>query len=261
MRKTKLFFVPLVLAALFVWTGVPTTGQAVERSERPDRPDRSAPAAAQEEITLHTTNHSSKKFGGALCNVFSSHPFFMWLTPFSWCGTPEPEPEPEPEPDVDHLLITEVYYDVDDAHGTETANEWVEIYNSTGADIDLTGWTIEDANGSADSLGTSTIPTGGFAIIAEDDTTATFWAWPAETVVILVGATIGNALGNAGDALYLKNSLEEIVDSVSWDSSTAAFDPSVPGVPEGSSIARDPLTTDTNTAADWIELETPNPGE
>jgi len=53
------------------------------------------------------------------------------------------------------------------------------------------------------------------------------------------------------------------VDAVSWGTNTTAFSPSVPTVDvnTGHSIARTDDTIDTDSAADWEELETPTPGE
>lgn len=173
---------------------------------------------------------------------------------------PDPDPDPDPQPSLDHLIISEVYYDVDEVHGTESANEWVEIYNGTGSSVDLGSWKL------VDNLAEDLIPEGmiledqSFAIITRDDTTAPFWSIPAETLMIEIGSQIGNGLGNSGDVLYLKDATDTTVDSLSWGSNVDVFDPSVPDVIEDHSIARTDLTTDTDTASDWVDLETPTPG-
>lgn len=173
-----------------------------------------------------------------------------------WCFDDEPEPEEEL---TDHLLITEVYYDTDLSHGNDANNEWVEIHNNTGSDVNLSGWKIADAS-LEDVLPDIDLPHSSFAIITRNDSTSPFWSWPAETVVIILGSQIGNGLGNGGDVVYLKDSSGNIVDSVSWGANTDAFDPSVIDVADGHSISRKDLLTDTDTADNWQDLEIPNPG-
>lgn len=172
-----------------------------------------------------------------------------------------PEPDPEPEPDNGLLLISEVFYDVDAAHGAETNNEWVEIYNGTAGALDLSGWSVSDAFGS-DTLPAGTIvPSSGFLIITATSSTEGFWPDMAEDAVIVVlGSAIGNGLGNGGDTVALKDAGGAEVDAVSWGTNTDAFTPSTSVVAEGNSIARTELDVDTDTAADWEEKD-PTPGE
>jgi uncharacterized surface protein with fasciclin (FAS1) repeats len=171
-----------------------------------------------------------------------------------------------PEEVAGDLLITEVLYDVGVGQGTETAgasgannNEWVEIYNDTGAEIDLSGYTISDA-GASDALpGGTILGAGQYLIITATSTTANFWTFPEGTLVVVLGSAIGNGLSNAGDRVELRNSVAELVDAVSWGTDVSAFDPAAPDVPEGSSLTRTSLV-DTDTAADWAANATPNPG-
>ena len=52
-----------------------------------------------------------------------------------------------------------------------------------------------------------------------------------------------------------------ILDGVSWGSSTAVFDPSIPKVDPEHSIERYPASTDTDSAADWRDHSNPDPGQ
>lgn len=159
------------------------------------------------------------------------------------------------EPSLDHLIISEVYYDVDDLHGDET-NEWLEIYNGTGADIDISGWVIED-NTSQDLIpGGTVVPNGGFIILTGSDTTSGFWG---NVPMVNMGGSIGNGLAG-NDVILLKNLEATVMDAVSYGTNTEAFDPPVPSVIEGHSIYRSDLKIDTNTAADWSDSDTPKPG-
>jgi len=160
------------------------------------------------------------------------------------------------------LLITEVLYDLASttSQGNEPENEWVEIHNGTNAGINLAGYFIHDAS-SADALPSVLLPAGKFAVISGSSTTQTFWSIPNDAVVIVLSnATIGNGLANGGDMVWLENTASTTVDAVSWGSNTTAFNPSVPASPDGNSIMRTSLTTDTDTAADWADSATPTPG-
>lgn len=174
---------------------------------------------------------------------------------------PEPEPEPEPEPSVGHVLISEVYYDVDSAHGSEPAHEWVELYNPTGAAVVLDGWSVVDTSGSVDMLPAgTTIPAQGFIVLAASSTLRDFWSIPQQVAVINLGGSLGNALGNTNDAFMLKNQASTTVDALSWGTDTTAFDPAAPDAAEGHSLARLSLDVDTDAAADWVDREVPTPG-
>lgn len=165
-----------------------------------------------------------------------------------------------PVPPVGALLITEVAYDLGADKGSEPGNEWVELYNGTNSDINLSGYVIRDATG-FDTLPDIVLPAGKFAFITGSSTTAGLWSLPVDTVVIVLpNSTIGGGLGNSGDRVVLENASAVQFDAMSWGSDTTVFSPSVPDVADGHSIARASKTTDTNVAADWVDLETPTPG-
>ncbi len=173
----------------------------------------------------------------------------------------------EPAP-TGAVVLSEVMYDLTTSttspQGSETANEWIEIYNGTNSSIDLSNYSITDAS-STDPLPAATVPAGKYAVIVASSTTASFWTIPGDAVVVqLANTTIGNGLGNAGDMVTLFDEVaSSTIDAVSWGNNTTAFSPSVPVVEvnAGHSIARTSVTTDTNTAADWVERTVPNPGQ
>lgn len=170
-----------------------------------------------------------------------------------------PEEEPEPE---GKLLITEVLYDLGTGQGSESGNEWVELYNGTDAAIDLSGYTIRDSAGGDIIPDGSVLASGQFAIVTATSTTADFWVFPTSTLFIVLGSNIGsNGLGNTSDLVELRDIASTTVDLVAYGTSTPAFDPPVAGVTAGHSIARMSLSTDTDTAADWVDDDTPNPGQ
>ena len=170
-------------------------------------------------------------------------------------------PDAVPPTGIDHVVINEVYYDVDAVHGVETTgsnnNEWIELYNGTGAPVDIGGWKISDAN-ATDTLPSIILPDGGSVIITGTSTTASFWDFHGAPVIVLNSA-IGNSLSNTGDVVYLSN-ISGVVDAVSYGENTDAFSPSVIDVVEGHSIQRIDPDVDTDTATDWEGSEVPTPG-
>ncbi len=167
---------------------------------------------------------------------------------------------------AEYVVINEVYYDVGNRkfcavdEESEPRNEWIELYNPTDEQIDVSGWTIEDNNSSDIIPNSPAIPSHGFAVISKNSSTWLFWSIPPETVKIELGSVIGNGLSNDGDRVILKDASGAEIDAVSYGDDTYAFVPSVPSVPESHSIARSPKGFDTNKASDWVELEIPNPG-
>jgi hypothetical protein len=168
------------------------------------------------------------------------------------------------EPAVNHVLMSEVYYDVDAAHGSETSgqNEWVELYNPTGNDIDVSGWTIGDAtNEAADTLPAGTaIQAGGYLVVTNATNTASFWTIPVDVPVVSLLSSLGsNGLANTGDAVFLKNG-GTTVDAMSYGTTVLVFDPATLDVLEGHSLRRKNYDADTDTASDWEDREVPTPG-
>lgn len=162
-------------------------------------------------------------------------------------------------PQLDHLIISEVYYDPDVAHGADPANEWVEIHNPTSSELNLAGLFIADAN-SSDALPSISIPALGFAVVTASSTTASLWTFPAGVAIINIGGSIGNGLTNTGDAVYLRDSSDAVIDAMSYGSNIDVFSPAAPDVNDGHSLSRISITEDTDTAADWEDSESPTPG-
>ncbi len=164
---------------------------------------------------------------------------------------------PAPTPSVDHLLISEVHYDPDVAHGAD-ANEWIEFYNPTDSIIDLSNWWIADAGGNDKFPDGTTIAAGGFLVLTSASTTSGLWD---NTPMISIEGLLGNGLGNTGDVLSLLNAngATTTVDALSWGSNVSIF--TLPDVDDGHSLVRLNLNADTDTAADWSDDATPAPGQ
>jgi len=87
--------------------------------------------------------------------------------------TPAPAPAPLTKPAITYpsgVFINEILPNPQGADGTE---EWIELYNSNGSDVDLSGWQLQDTVG---TITTYTIPAGtkisagGFLVLKRPET-------------------------------------------------------------------------------------------
>jgi len=184
-------------------------------------------------------------------NVFSASTEFPTSTP-----TPTP-------PTANHLVINEVMFNPDNPTCSqgEPNSEWIEIYNPTVSDVSLSGWSIHD-NTASDALPAVILPAGFFAIVTNCDQSEfqTNWPFPAGTVYIDIGSSIGSGLANGGDEVRLVDNSLQTVDHMSYGTNTDAFNPSVLIPVANHSLERDPDGVDTDTAADFVDRTTPQPG-
>ncbi len=188
-------------------------------------------------------------------------------------GTPSPTMTPTPFGAV--LVISEVYFNP----VTEPDEEWVEIYNPGAASILLDGFKIGDEETQGGGEGMYLFPMGvsipaGEALVIANDATAFFALYGFNPDFELIDndpsvpnmtkytawATGSVSLSNSGDDVLLLDPADNLIDAVSWGSSTWAFTPSVPAPVEGHSIERNPANVDTDNAADWIDQAVPDPG-
>ncbi len=168
------------------------------------------------------------------------------------------------------LKINKVYYDVDCKHGSEPANEWVELYNPSADPINIANWTIED-NNSSDVLAISSlvIPAYGYAVITGNSSTWGYWIIPSGAKkIVLADGTIGDGLANNADMLVLRNASGIIVDQMNWgipDVSWPNYNDNLwnPGVQSlshlttGYMLSRSPNGYDTDSVSDFIHLYVP----
>jgi len=178
----------------------------------------------------------------------------------SACGQGGPE---EPK-----IVINKVYYKVDSKHGTDPANEWVELYNPTELPLDISNWVIAD-NNSSDVLASSSpiiIPALGFALISGTSTTWNYWQIPSGVVkIVLADGEIGNGLDNTADMLILKDSDGNIADQMNWglpnlswpNYNSGVWHPGAVAALPGQMLARYPNGFDTDQASDWLVFTPP----
>lgn len=115
------------------------------------------------------------------------------------CVVPEPEAQPQPSPQTypSGIFINEF---LPSPEGPDADEEFIELYNSNSVSINLSGWIIEDTQGSTKSY---TLPDGtnmsGYGFLL-------FYRSASKIV-----------LNNDGEGLILKNPSGSIVDSVSYE--------------------------------------------
>jgi hypothetical protein len=85
-------------------------------------------------------------------------------------------------------------------------DEWIELYNNTSSEIDLTGWSIEDDGGaSVYNILNGKIAPHGYFLIEDSEISVSN---------VVADAVIGLSLANAGDSLVLKDNSNLIIDTV-----------------------------------------------
>lgn len=84
-------------------------------------------------------------------------------------------------------------------------DEWIELYNTSNAAVDLSGWMIVDDGSSQYKVLSGEIPAHGYFVI--EDVEETISTRKAD-------ALIGLSLANAGDSLVLKDSTGKTIDEV-----------------------------------------------
>lgn len=142
---------------------------------------------------------------------------------------------------ADHVVISEVYYDTS---GTDSAEEYITLYNPATNTINISGWRVEDVSSSyIIPAGFTIAPESYFTLARNEDT---FLADYNKT------ADIGNlsiSLGNSGDQITLKNDNGIEIDFVAWENFASGWDIVAN---TGKTIQRVPVNADTDTDSEWI---------
>lgn len=110
------------------------------------------------------------------------------------------------------VVINELMADPDPQVGLPAA-EFIELFNNSTKNFDLSGWTISDASGTA-TLGAAVLTPGQYLILCTTSEVANFSSYGAT-----LGVTSFPSLNNAGDPITLKNNLGTVIDYVNYDDS------------------------------------------
>lgn len=98
------------------------------------------------------------------------------------------------------ILMNEIY-----ARGTTAAPDWIELYNTTSAAIDISGFKIYDAGGQGGTKAKKQIPAGtsipskGYYVIVTDD-----------------GAADGFGLSSSGEKVWFEDASGAIIDTITF---------------------------------------------
>ncbi len=111
------------------------------------------------------------------------------------------------------LIITEIMYNALNVSEAD-ALEFIEIYNNGASIVQAGGLKIKDGNNFDYILPSTEIPANGFLLLATDKTGAELF-YSTQTFIDLPAT--GNALGNGGELIQLRNSLNTIIDEVNYD--------------------------------------------
>lgn len=136
-------------------------------------------------------------------------------TPFYvYESTPSPTPSqtPLPTPSVAAVVINEIAW-----MGTKanSADEWIELYNSNSSNIDISGWTLKSVSDSKPDIifpEGSNIPAFGYFLIERTDDN-TIKDIPAD-LKIGFGSGAGSGLSNSGEILHLYDGQGNLKDIV-----------------------------------------------
>jgi hypothetical protein len=93
---------------------------------------------------------------------------------------------------------------------SSSADEWIELYNNTGSPVDLTGWTLNSADGTPSIPLSGSIPAAGYFLLERTDDT-TVPDVPADQ-------TYSGGLGNDGENPLLQDAGSNLIDHVDCNS-------------------------------------------
>lgn len=184
---------------------------------------------------------------------------------------------------VSHLQITEVYYDT---IGNDNVEEWVEIYNPTNFDIDLTGYKIGDEETKGGNEGMYMFPdevvigAGEMIVVARcamgfynlyhkfpdleidaSDDNVTDFSNTANMTKYTGWASGSFSLTNTGDEILLLDLTDNVIDAVVFENGVFGTIVKHAGVNTGESLSRKDLDVDSdNCALDFETIYNPHPG-
>ncbi|RPJ49404.1 MAG: lamin tail domain-containing protein [Candidatus Latescibacterota bacterium] len=126
---------------------------------------------------------------------------------------------------------------------SDTYGEWIELYNATGAAIDIDGWTVGDGASESHVVsngGPRAVPAGGFLVLGRNDDPAVNGGYECDY------AYAGITLSNAADRVVIREG-SATIDSVAYDDGGTFPDPA------GASMECVDPASDNNVGANWAE--------
>ncbi len=109
------------------------------------------------------------------------------------------------------LVINEIFADPDVNATNMPGGEFFELYNRSGAPVDLAGWSFSDASTTI-TLPSFVLQPGGFIAICDTGNTLAYSAFGP-----VLGVNSLPSLNNSGDELGLRDPLNNLVDTVEYN--------------------------------------------
>ena len=116
--------------------------------------------------------------------------------------------------DPGFVVINEIMYAPQDG-----GPEWIELYNKSDRAIDLSGWTIEDADSTQPRVLSAfliLIESSGYICIAQDSSDL-FFSFPNVSCPVLQPPKSWPRLNNNGDRIVIRDSAGHIIDNVEYE--------------------------------------------
>lgn len=120
-------------------------------------------------------------------------------------------------PDISAVIINEIMYNPTTSLGGSNG-EWIELYNPSSEDINITGWKIADPSNHLITEGNLIVPASGYLVIVKS---AFFSNFPNYYNVTNFGKA-GFGLNNGGEEIKLIDSAEILIDSITYNPNMGA---------------------------------------
>ncbi|MDR9419275.1 lamin tail domain-containing protein [Gracilimonas sp.] len=147
----------------------------------------------------------------------------------------------------DEIVINEINYNSSDDFD---AGDWIELYNFSDSEIDLSGWVFRDDDDEHTFIlpDATTIQSGGYVVLA-NDTTAFKTVHPG---ISFVKGEVDFGLGGGGDQVRIFNENEVLIDFVEY-ANTAPWPTTADG--EGYTLELQSHESDNALAESWMASE------
>jgi hypothetical protein len=160
-------------------------------------------------------------------NDTSNASFSITFSDGADAGVPDGGPGPGPgDGGTSLVFLNEVLIN---EPGSDVNAEFVELVNSGGSPVDLSGWTISDAVGMRHTFASGTVLDAGRAIVVFGGASGI----PGGLTNAVASSTGGLNLSNSGDTVTVKNASGTAVDAFTFGSSLAVEPISANRNPDG----------------------------
>lgn len=283
----------VIPATIIIWEELKKLKKEWHRSQKEEKKQAPVKALSKKTYTIPVTQHRSTDKKQKITSISITTFILMATVSMSTLSIKAFFNDQEPAAgsmtsgawQSNCLVINEVFYHVDDAHGHDGEDghgkkedddrqsdhdEWFEIYNNCNRAVSLKKWTITDNEKTLTIHSNKTVPAHGYGLISKSASTWTkHWGFKGlgnlENIQIIEigenGSPTHQVFDNAGDKLLLKNPDGVIIDQMNYGNNTVVWNPAVPGVAEGHSLARNPVGYDTDRPGDFVENALPSPGQ